>query len=415
MDIEFIADDPQAKARTLLDSMLTNGRDQVAIACAFCTGAGVELLLRHRERLHQPESFVVISTAIPTDYGALAKIHHEMPGRLFVHWGKAAPVEKKNGSALMHSKVFFARAGHECWLWVGSHNLTGNATQGGNCEAAVLLHGSINEEPFKNAIAHLQACRSEAIPYDPETRPPSFLERASMIAVHAEARDPRDLEMPCRIELCLETPEYDGLLSPPSDVLLYLYRPGALDRGWQFAEPVRAFGGKLTGQNLTAQNPVVSNAGTDAAWPAANHSMLDRGGCLDLLPYRPASAAVTTQAILYIDRLADKKETYFSERPTLERTPIYGQERRTPVDKDMQRYFRREDVEGGTLRHVPIVNRSRVLMVAEGDSRITDRAKIEGVLRDMYEEDVSLHEDYKAYSVQRHPCIVRVKYRLKEN
>ena len=41
----------------------------------------------------------------------------------------------------MHSKVFFARAGEQCRLWTGSHNLTASAMQGVNCEAAVLVEG----------------------------------------------------------------------------------------------------------------------------------------------------------------------------------------------------------------------------------------------------------------------------------
>jgi hypothetical protein len=42
----------------------------------------------------------------------------------------------------MHSKVFFAKNGQRCQLWAGSHNLTASASQGVNCEAAVLLDGT---------------------------------------------------------------------------------------------------------------------------------------------------------------------------------------------------------------------------------------------------------------------------------
>jgi len=38
--------------------------------------------------------------------------------------GAISPVEISVGAALMHSKVFYARAKDECWLWTGSHNLT---------------------------------------------------------------------------------------------------------------------------------------------------------------------------------------------------------------------------------------------------------------------------------------------------
>ncbi len=67
MDVEFFADNPRKKARPFLDEILNNGVDQLAIACAFCTRAGIELLMRHTRRLSGPDSFVVVAAAPPTD------------------------------------------------------------------------------------------------------------------------------------------------------------------------------------------------------------------------------------------------------------------------------------------------------------------------------------------------------------
>src|SRR5206468_1460240 len=117
MEIEFIAESPRAKARPRLDTILARGLDQLAIACAFCTGAGVQLLTRHASRLALPDSFLVVAAAEPTDYAALGQLHSLIPGKLFVHWGALSPVEIKVRAALMHSKVFYVRSGRECWLW----------------------------------------------------------------------------------------------------------------------------------------------------------------------------------------------------------------------------------------------------------------------------------------------------------
>src|SRR5205823_9447747 len=50
----------------------------------------------------------------------------------------------------------------QCWLWTGSHNLTASASQGVNCEAAVVLEGSIEEQPFRDAMSHLERCKQES-------------------------------------------------------------------------------------------------------------------------------------------------------------------------------------------------------------------------------------------------------------
>src|SRR5439155_20528878 len=46
MEVEFIAEDPRARARPRLDTILSRGEDQLVVGCAFCTGAGVQVLMR---------------------------------------------------------------------------------------------------------------------------------------------------------------------------------------------------------------------------------------------------------------------------------------------------------------------------------------------------------------------------------
>lgn len=416
MDVEFLAADPRNKARPALEQVLRNGTDQLAIACAFCTAAGVELLVRQAARLTNADSFVVVAAAPPTDYSKLARLHAVAPSSLFVHWGALAPFEIKNGAALMHSKVFYARAGSECWLWTGSHNLTANATQGGNCEAAVLLHGTADEQPFVDALQHLLACRNEATLYDPDAPPPGGAQKSDILVIHAESDQlPPSTPLAWRIHLCLNSPEFDALLTAPADVRLFLYPKGALIGGWQIATPAAAYSGYLTGQNLTAQNPRAPGAGTPAEWRAASFGIVELGNVLVLGPDAPPSASVTTQAVLYIDTRSDPKEALFSEEPKIETRMIQGEERWTPVDSDMRQYFRRSHVRGSSILHVPFVGRRQVIRIPGDEAREADLGRIQtdiGANRYLPFEFSAISE---SKSMKRHPFIVRAKYRLPDS
>ncbi len=68
----------------------------------------------------------------------------------------------------MHSKVFLAEGEEGCRLWVGSHNLTAMAIEGGNYEAGVVVTGPASSGVMQDAIAHLQVCRNTAELFDPD-------------------------------------------------------------------------------------------------------------------------------------------------------------------------------------------------------------------------------------------------------
>src|SRR5215469_7472610 len=119
MNVRFIAPDPREKARPLLDDVLERGADQLAIACAFLTGGGVEVLRPHAARLQLRDSFIVVAWAEPTQLKAVEDLHYLCPGHVYVHLGDKTPIEIGVGRGLMHSKLFFARVGEDCWLWTG--------------------------------------------------------------------------------------------------------------------------------------------------------------------------------------------------------------------------------------------------------------------------------------------------------
>ncbi len=383
MQVQFFSSNPRQKARPELDEVLSHGVDQLVVACAYCTAAGVAVLKRHADKFKRPDSFAVLSATPPTDYEELAHLHNLIPGHLFMHWGTIYPYEKENGAALMHSKVFYARSGKECWLWTGSHNLTANATQGANCEAAVLLHGDASEQPFIDALAHLMACRDEAKPYDPSLLPMGSVEQADVLVIHAEIEPSIEGEIKSQsgnvswyIHLCLATPEYDDWLRPPLPVQLFLYDENGLLRGWQYANPVAAYSGALTGLNLTENNPSARREGTPAQWRAANYSITETRGVLALGPDGPLSPQATTQAVIHIDERAKLGESHFSREPKLGIENEKGPARVLEVDPDVAEFYTRNSIRGHYLVLQPITGKHRVIRVPDDETRERDMEKI---------------------------------------
>jgi hypothetical protein len=186
MNVRFIAPNPREPARPLLDDILNQGTDQIAVVCPFLTPGGVEVLRRHAQRLQLSQSFVVIAWQEPTSLDALNELHQLIPGNLYLHLGVKTPVERGVGPGLMHSKIFFARNGQRCWLWTGSHNLTASAALGVNREAAVVLEGAADERPFQDALDHINRCKQEAVLFDPRDPPPPIGGEQTLV-IHAES------------------------------------------------------------------------------------------------------------------------------------------------------------------------------------------------------------------------------------
>ena len=223
MDVEFIPVDAHGNARRELDQLLSKGTERIMIASAFCTGAGVAIRDRHLTRLRLPGSCLVVSADYPTDTAAVNELAVDAPGNVWMHQTGKLPFEVKVGSALMHSKVYFAEAGEKCWLWVGSHNLTARATCGANLEAAIRLTGHPSEIPFVEARKHIEACRTESTLCPFEIPPMPDGDPVDIIAVHSEADELPERPFPWHVRMGLRSAEYDELLKPVVEVRLYLY------------------------------------------------------------------------------------------------------------------------------------------------------------------------------------------------
>jgi hypothetical protein len=171
VNARFLSPDPRQRASVELHNLLAEGTDQIAIAVAFLTPGGAEVIKRHVQRLRSEDSFVVVAWELPTSLQVLNDLHALIPHNLYLHLGDKTPVEKGVGRGLMHSKVYFARREQQCWLWTGSHNLTASAVLGVNCEAAVVMNGGLDEPVFQDALTHLKRCKSEAAPVETRSLP----------------------------------------------------------------------------------------------------------------------------------------------------------------------------------------------------------------------------------------------------
>jgi hypothetical protein len=415
MKVQFIADVPRRKARPALDDVLRRGVDQLAVACAFCTDAGTRLLSRHADRLNRPGSFVVVADEPPTDLVAMGRLDKRIHGHLFLHYGAQSPVELRAGRAIMHSKVFYARAGTECWLWTGSHNLTGCATQGANCEAAILLHGDASEPPFIDALAHLTACRDEAQLFSPQV-PGNVGKRAwesvTAVAIHAEARFVPTTPWPWHIKLGVPKADFDWMLVPPAQVFLFLYRKGQLVGGWTKAHPCAAYFGSLTALNFTNLHP--EKPGIPADWSAAFATILeDAKGVLQFGPL-DRERSVTTQAVVNIQGKVSERDVLLSQEPKSETRIETASPVRLPLDPDMTACFRRASTESGSLVHIPIVGKRTVVRLPEDELRPDEVSRIVEDLGWGPESGTAVAGFERPNgSSEHHPFILRAKWRIR--
>jgi hypothetical protein len=346
MNVRFISADPRQRARPILDTLLAAGTEQIAIACAFLTGGGVELLKRHVDRLRLPSSFVVVAWEWPTTLETLNDLHALIPGKVYVHLGSLTPVERGLGAGLMHSKVFFAKAGNQCRLWTGSHNLTAMATQGGNREAAVLIEGTFDEPVFTDALAHLNECRAEAMLFDPLNPPPAQQPEQTLV-IHAECHTALK-NMPWFVHLRPAGTEYDKAMRPPAAVCLYLYEPNSLQLGRPRPTPTAVYSGTLTALNFTEHHP--QYRGISADWSAANYVIEINHGIPCLLKSRPHSTT-PSQGVFCVEATESRDTVWLTESPEPKLERVVGDRKTSEIDPEYRKYFTKASLEGWGLVH----------------------------------------------------------------
>lgn len=377
MEVQFIGSDAREKARPLLDEVLEGGVDQVAIACAFLTDGGAAFLKQHVSRLRLPDSFLVVAWHEFNDLKVVEELHTQCPGRIYLHLGVETPEEKKVGPGLMHSKVFFARSGERCWLWTGSHNLTASALQGVNAEAAVVLKGTIDETPFRDALAHLTKCRDEAVLFDPFDLPERPHPDQTLV-IHAE-RHTETKSIPWFVHLRPATTKYDSAMRPPASVWLYLYPPNSLHPGSPRPLADAAYSGTITALNFTESHR--KTPGIPADWGAGADYVIEQHGKVFRLTSPGLHRRTETQGVFRILQEEDPKTLWLAESPMPKLKGIIGQERLTEVDPEYQRFFTAPSLREGRLVHREYKELGVVRTLSRRDIGSVDPDKVEILLQ----------------------------------
>src|SRR5438045_6765060 len=130
MEVEFIAGDPRARSRPRLDTILSRGEDQLVVGCAFCTGAGVQVLMRshglmqaiarvNRVFKDKPGGLVVDYLGLAQELKEALAAYTESGGR-----GQTA-IDQAEAVALMQEKfevceAFFHRFDRTAWTKGGA-------------------------------------------------------------------------------------------------------------------------------------------------------------------------------------------------------------------------------------------------------------------------------------------------------
>ena len=403
MNVRFIAADPRNRARPDLDAVLAYGTNQLAVACAFLTPGGVETLKRHAARLQLPDSFVVVAWDTPTSLDALNELHAFIPGKLYVHLGSLTPVERGVGPGLMHSKVFLARAGEQCRLWTGSHNLTASAMQGVNCEAAVLVEGTCDESVFTDALAHLNQCRAEAMLFDPLNPPPPLLSEQTLV-IHAECHTVLKPH-PWFVHMRPDNTDYDKAMRPPAAVWIYLYNPGTLRLGTRRPPAVAAYSGTITALNFTERHP--RHRGISADWSA--DYVIELIGGVPRLTEPTQHSLTPSQGVFRVDAKETTDTVWLTEspRPTLER--VVGEQRVSQVDPEFRKFFTKRSLMGSQLLHQQYRSVKTVVRIPRKEVGSVDPADIRSRLDTPANAEIVIDEEFEAED--KFTFIYRAKYR----
>ena len=97
MGVEFFSPEGRSEAlKKLEESISKNAKTRLAIVSAFCTKAGVNILLPHANLLDREDSFLVVSSEKPTDLEALEELHTRAQDSIYVHMGASSPEEIGN-------------------------------------------------------------------------------------------------------------------------------------------------------------------------------------------------------------------------------------------------------------------------------------------------------------------------------
>lgn len=366
--IRFLHPSGQANVRAELDAVLGTASKSLRGAVCFFTEPGRIVLARHRAQLNHPGSFFVASVDFPTNLNALKKLHNIARGHVYIHLGGTTPKEEKVGRSLMHSKVILAEGESGCKIWVGSHNLTAMAVEGGNFEAGVVIESSTSSQVVNDAVAHLNACRATAELFDPNDmdryreiqkgrRGDSEWDvERSVLVIHVEA-DPAPTQSSFILHVHTSPVDLDSLFRMDRRVRLFVHPPGTLRHGASVDyRRAQLWNGEITAVVRTEYHP--RNRGASGQFANADFD-IDIPD-LHTIPKIIASGGSTiralTQAVMRLERRGDLGAEVYSIGG---RSPVKNVLDDLPplelheVDEDLAGFFTSESVQDGRLIYRP--------------------------------------------------------------
>jgi hypothetical protein len=158
MNLQFFDTYPYRALEPDLQTLVLGAR-RVDAAVAFVTRPGVAFLHQYLKSRPSGKARLVASVRFPTNLPELANLEDDYPGTVFLHTGFQFPVEDDGDRGQFHSKiVLLEMAGTERCIVVGSHNWTGNALNGLNMEAGMILRCQDSDPIVAQVRQHIQAC-----------------------------------------------------------------------------------------------------------------------------------------------------------------------------------------------------------------------------------------------------------------
>ncbi len=217
----------------------------------------------------------------------------------------------------MHSKLFLAEGDQDSSLWVGSHNLTAMAVNGGNFEAGLMCTAPIYAPVMQDAISHLETCRVTAELFDPRDmeryeeiqqrhkNEPDWDTDQSVLVIHAEAAE-IPMQVPFIVHINVVPSELDRLFRVDRPVRLFLHTPGTLKTGTPVDyRKTTLWTGETTAVVRTERHS--RNRGAGGEFRLANF-IVDIPNLTvfpTLKPSGPSSVKAKTQAVIRLDQMGE--------------------------------------------------------------------------------------------------------------
>lgn len=360
----FLHPSGQKNVRAEFDKAMSIKNGTLRAANCFFTRAGKQILDRHLKALRRDDGFYIASVMFPTNIDALAELSEEAPGHIYIHLGGAVPREPVVGRALMHSKVFLCEDESQATLWVGSHNLTAMAFQGGNYEAAMIAEGPRGDAVFQDAKQHLMQCKATAELFNLKdldrykeiqrgwSKESDWDTEKNVVVVHAEG-DASQLSGRFILHVNLEPTRLDHFFRLDRGFRLFVHPTDSLELGKPAdMSKAKLWEGSITALVRTERHP--RNQGTSGSFEKAD-VQIDITN-LDRIPHLVEATGVSqdarTQVIVRIDHQGKVGEELFSleDQSPIDKSLVCEEERSLDqVDNDLKTYFEEGSIKDGRL------------------------------------------------------------------